>query len=199
MVANGVVMLTAGGVALTGSGLAGHRDRSRDRRPVRLVLGLWTMIPAWAAMLLGLLTAWGRPEAAVTAGGDDGRRYHGPVKDCCGIVADVRARQRRVLRIVLGGATHHLGRLAGATGERAAAPCGAPARGWGDLGLGMMVMMLVFWGLVTAGVVLAIRWLAGQGGGPRADRALDILRERYAQGEIDRDESEAKQRDLRIH
>jgi putative membrane protein len=63
----------------------------------------------------------------------------------------------------------------------------------------MMVMMLVFWGLVIVAVVLAIRWLAGHGGGPRSDRALDILRERYAQGEIDRDEFEAKQRDLRTH
>ncbi|HEU4367838.1 MAG TPA: SHOCT domain-containing protein [Methylomirabilota bacterium] len=68
---------------------------------------------------------------------------------------------------------------------------------WGAWGLGMMVMMVVFWGLVTAGIVLAIRWLAGQGERSRSDRALDILRERYARGEIDKDEFEAKQRDLR--
>jgi putative membrane protein len=67
---------------------------------------------------------------------------------------------------------------------------------WGAWGLGMMVMMLVFWGLVIAGIVLAVRWRVGQGGGPRSDRALDILRERYARGEIERDEFEAKQRDL---
>ena len=68
---------------------------------------------------------------------------------------------------------------------------------WGAWGLGMMVMMLVFWGLVIAGVVVAIRWLAGQGGRSGSDRALDILRERYARGEINKDEFEAKQRDLR--
>lgn len=68
---------------------------------------------------------------------------------------------------------------------------------WGAWGLGMMVMMLVFWGLVIAGIVLAIRWLAGQGERSRSDRALDILRERYARGEINKDEFEAKQRDLR--
>jgi putative membrane protein len=68
---------------------------------------------------------------------------------------------------------------------------------WGAWGLGMMVMMLVFWGLVVAGIVLAIRWLAGQGERSRSDRALDILRERYARGEINKDEFEAKQRDLR--
>ena len=68
---------------------------------------------------------------------------------------------------------------------------------WGAWGFGMMVMMLVFWGLVIAGIVLATRWLAGQGERSRSDRALDILRERYARGEIDKDEFEAKQRDLR--
>jgi putative membrane protein len=66
---------------------------------------------------------------------------------------------------------------------------------WGAWGLGMLVMMVVFWGLVIAGIVLAIRWLAGQGARP--DRALDILRERYARGEINKDEFDAKQRDLR--
>jgi putative membrane protein len=68
---------------------------------------------------------------------------------------------------------------------------------WGAWGVGMMVMMLVFWALVIAAVVLAIRWLAGQGERSRPDRALDILRERYARGEIDKNEFEAKQRDLR--
>jgi putative membrane protein len=68
---------------------------------------------------------------------------------------------------------------------------------WGAWGIGMMAMMLVFWGVVIAGVVLAIRWLAGQGERSRSDRALDILRERYARGEINKDEFEAKQRDLR--
>ena len=68
---------------------------------------------------------------------------------------------------------------------------------WGAWGLGMMVMMLVFWGVVITGIVLAIRWLAGQGEKSRSDRALDILRERYARGEINKDEFEAKQRDPR--
>jgi len=67
---------------------------------------------------------------------------------------------------------------------------------WGAWGIGMMLMMLVFWGLVIAGVVLGVRWLARQGGMSHADEALEILRRRYAKGEIDRDEFEAKRRDL---
>jgi putative membrane protein len=104
-------------------------------------------------------------------------------------------------------------RLALVTGLAAAAPrlAWAQERGrdwnwgmhpmtwmWGAWGLGMMLMMLVFWGLVIAGIVFAIRWLANTSrAAATADRALDILRERYARGEIDKDEFEAKKRDLR--
>jgi putative membrane protein len=63
-------------------------------------------------------------------------------------------------------------------------------------GLVTMLMMLLFWGLVIAGAVLGIRWLVRQGRDERSDRALDILRERYARGEIDKDEFDAKRRDL---
>jgi putative membrane protein len=67
---------------------------------------------------------------------------------------------------------------------------------WGVWGLGMALMMLLFWGLVIVAIVLGIRWLVTQGKGPRGDSALDILRQRYARGEIDRQEFEAKRRDL---
>lgn len=89
----------------------------------------------------------------------------------------------------------------------AAAPASAQERGWewgmhpmtwmwGAWGVGMMFMMLVFWGLVITGIVLGIRWLARSGARGRSDTALEILRERYARGEIDRQEFEAKRRDL---
>ena len=68
---------------------------------------------------------------------------------------------------------------------------------WGAWGLGMMVMMLLFWGLVITGVVFAVRWLTTAGAGGPRDRALEILRERYARGEIDKEEFESKRRDLR--
>lgn len=67
---------------------------------------------------------------------------------------------------------------------------------WGAWGIGMMLMMVLFWGLVIVGIVLAIRWLVTQGKEPRSDSALEILRQRYARGEIDKDEFEAKKRDL---
>src|SRR5436309_12287017 len=59
---------------------------------------------------------------------------------------------------------------------------------WGVFDVGMMLMMLVFWGLVVAGLVLGIRCLARQDRESRPDPALDILRQRYARGEINKDE-----------
>ncbi len=62
--------------------------------------------------------------------------------------------------------------------------------------IGMMLMMLVFWGLVIVTLVLGIRWLVTQHREPRTDSALDILRQRYARGEINKEEFETKKREL---
>ena len=67
---------------------------------------------------------------------------------------------------------------------------------WGAGGLVMMFMMMAFWGLVIAGLVLGIRWLVRQGRDGQPDRALEILRERYARGEINKEEFESRRRDL---
>ena len=67
---------------------------------------------------------------------------------------------------------------------------------WGAWGIGMMLIMLAFWGVVIVGLVLGIRWLVSQGKESRSDSALEILRQRYARGEINKDEFEAKKRDL---
>lgn len=68
---------------------------------------------------------------------------------------------------------------------------------WGAWGLGMMFMMLVFWALVIIGLVLGIRWLVSQGRDSRPrDSAVDILRERYARGEINKEEFLARKQDL---
>ena len=67
---------------------------------------------------------------------------------------------------------------------------------WWGWGLGMMFMMLFFWGLIIVGLVLGIRWLIGQTKETRSDSALEILRQRYARGEINKEEFEAKKKDL---
>lgn len=67
---------------------------------------------------------------------------------------------------------------------------------WGAWGLAMMRMMMVFWGLIIAGLVLTIRWLMSPRRDAGSDAALDLLRQRYARGEIDREEFLARKRDL---
>lgn len=67
---------------------------------------------------------------------------------------------------------------------------------WGMWGISMMVVMLVFWALAIAGLVLGVRWLVSERRPPLSDRALEILRERYARGEIGKEEFEARRRDL---
>jgi putative membrane protein len=67
---------------------------------------------------------------------------------------------------------------------------------WGAWGIGMMLIMLVFWGVVIVGIVLGIRWLVSQGKESRSDSAFEILRQRYARGEINKEEFESKRRDL---
>jgi len=67
---------------------------------------------------------------------------------------------------------------------------------WWGWGIGMMAMMFLFWVLVIAGLIIAIRWLTGLSRGQKADSALEILRERYARGEINKEEFEARRKDL---
>jgi putative membrane protein len=67
---------------------------------------------------------------------------------------------------------------------------------WGAWGIGMGLLMLLFWGAVIVGIVLGIRWLISQGKASSSDTALNILRQRYAQGEINKEEFVAKKRDL---
>ena len=72
--------------------------------------------------------------------------------------------------------------------------------GYDGFGGGMMgIGMLLFWGVIIAVIVLVVRGAGGSwrsGGSEREKSALDILRERYARGEIDRKEFEERKRDL---
>ena len=67
---------------------------------------------------------------------------------------------------------------------------------WGAWGLTMALMMLVFWGVAIVVIVLGIRWLVAQRKASGPDPALDLLRQRYARGEIDKEEFDSKRRDL---
>jgi putative membrane protein len=68
------------------------------------------------------------------------------------------------------------------------------------------LMMLVFWGAIIVLVFFVIRALSRTGSvhsapppaaaAPAGDRALDILRERYARGEITKEQFEQMRRDL---
>jgi putative membrane protein len=67
----------------------------------------------------------------------------------------------------------------------------APGLGW--------IFMLLFWALVILGIIAIAKWLMGASGASNATAPktpLQILEERYARGEIDRDEFEQKKRDL---
>jgi len=75
----------------------------------------------------------------------------------------------------------------------------------GDYGWGMGwfggIFMLLFWGAIIVGLFLAIRWLwVSSAHGTRKselkDSALEILRQRYARGEIGKEEFEEKKKDL---
>jgi len=55
--------------------------------------------------------------------------------------------------------------------------------------------MILFWGLIIAVAVFVFRMLASNRVGETRD-AMDILKERYARGEIDEDEFERRKQEL---
>ena len=80
--------------------------------------------------------------------------------------------------------------------------------GWGMMGPGMMggfgwgwfmpIFMILFWGLVIWGIVALVRGLSGSRGSDssKTDSALEVLKRRYARGEINKEEYEEKKKDL---
>jgi putative membrane protein len=76
--------------------------------------------------------------------------------------------------------------------------------GFGIFALLAALVGLVFWGLVIVALVLGVRWLIRQNSQDRytpppaapAVDPLEVLRHRYAQGEIDEEEYERRRKTL---
>jgi len=77
--------------------------------------------------------------------------------------------------------------------------------GYGPQGFGFnpigTILSLVFWALIIGGVVLLVVWLARNGGrttlgASAGEIPLDILKARYAKGEITKEQFDAIKRDL---
>ena len=72
--------------------------------------------------------------------------------------------------------------------------------GYGTMGWLGPIFMIAFWVLIIIGIVFLIKWLAGlsrsESPSERVETPLEILKERYARGEINKDEFEEKKKDL---
>jgi putative membrane protein len=71
--------------------------------------------------------------------------------------------------------------------------------GGSGLGYGYMGLGLIFWILIIVGVVLLIKWFVDQGkttGGEQQMSAMELLKTRYARGEITAEEFEEMKKRL---
>lgn len=71
---------------------------------------------------------------------------------------------------------------------------------WYGMGWPWFIFMFIFWIAVLVAVIVLIRWLILSGGPrrerPSEDSAIEILKKRYARGEINKEEFEEKKKEL---
>jgi len=70
--------------------------------------------------------------------------------------------------------------------------------GWSIVG---MILMFIFWALLITGIILLIVWIVRRVSYPgrdlsRTDKAMEILKERYARGEINKEDFEKMKKDM---
>jgi putative membrane protein len=72
--------------------------------------------------------------------------------------------------------------------------------GWGMLAWFAPLMMLIFWIAIILAIIFFIRWLIvssrSRQSSASQESALEILKKRYARGEVGKEEFEEKKRDL---
>jgi putative membrane protein len=64
------------------------------------------------------------------------------------------------------------------------------------MGSGMWIFGLIFWILILIGLVLLIKYLWEGRGARKEESALEILKKKYARGEISKEEFEEKKKDM---
>ena len=70
--------------------------------------------------------------------------------------------------------------------------------GWGWM-IGGWIMMVVFWGLVIVGIVALVRAASNRGGATEPkekETSVEILRRRYAVGELTKEQFEEMKRNV---